>query len=54
MWDHVVSKEHPEWLCKSEDGSIVPPKASPIGFYTNFCLNSPYRQYLFDLTEDYF
>ncbi len=54
MWDHVVSKEHPEWLCKSEDGSIVPPKASPIGFYTNFCLNSPYRQYLFDLTEDIF
>lgn len=52
QWDYYISQKHPEWLCQKEDGSVLPPKASDIGFYTNFCIGSPYADYIQELTDD--
>lgn len=52
MWDGIVSRERPEWLCKTREGETMFPRNNFTGFYTNFCLNSGYKQYIKDLTAD--
>ena len=41
MEDLWVVSEHPEWLCRDENGQSVPSARG-----TNICLNSPYRDFL--------
>ncbi len=51
QWDQYTAEEHPEWLCRDEEGRVassfggmqLPYKA---GFYGTLCLNSPYCDFL--------
>lgn len=45
QWDYLMAQEHPEWVCKNEDGSTNqdPYKA---GFYDFMCVNTPYVDYI--------
>lgn len=58
QWDYYSAINHPEWLSISEDGAILAGPEEHIqkpfnaGFYHVLCLNSPYRQFLFDHTEE--
>lgn len=52
QWDEYTVKEHPEWLALEENGAPSLPSYSDgqsiydAGFYSNLCMNSPYRDFL--------
>ncbi|MFD1430362.1 alpha-amylase family protein [Lacticaseibacillus mingshuiensis] len=53
QWDHVIMREHPEWLCRDPDGEPINMQNTPEpNFYDFICLNSPYRDYLKRFVHD--
>lgn len=51
QWHDVMRKMHPEWRVMDENGSIG---GSPYrdGFYQFMCVNSPYRDFLKEITAE--
>lgn len=51
QWHDVMRKLHPEWRVMDENGSVG---GSPYrdGFYQFLCVNSPYRDFLKDITAE--
>lgn len=52
QWDHKVAREHPEWLIVDEKGATVGGSVFEPGFYHSLCVNTPYRDYLKEITAD--
>lgn len=53
QWDQYCSERHPEWCMRAKTGQdIVASWSTPgyfeDGFYTFLCVNSPYREYVFE------
>ncbi|WP_413112246.1 alpha-L-fucosidase [Thaumasiovibrio sp. DFM-14] len=53
QWDQLQSESHPEWCMQDRHGGpIVADWSKPgyyhDGFYTFLCINSPYRQFVFE------
>ncbi len=46
QWDHYTAREHPEWLCRDENGAPIGNRPFEPGFYQRLCVNSPYRDFL--------
>ncbi|XID93889.1 alpha-amylase family protein [Paenibacillaceae bacterium WGS1546] len=48
-WDVYTVREHPEWIAITADGAYSDYEGKTYfeaGFYTNLCVNTPYRQFL--------
>lgn len=54
QWDDMLSKKHHDWLVLDENGGPFKQKTFKPGFYRNFCLNSPYVDYLKAHIKDIF
>jgi len=55
QWDHRSATQHPEWLTLGVDGKpLDAAHGDPFqpGFYRYLCVNSPYRDFLKDLTRE--
>ncbi|MES2463322.1 MAG: alpha-amylase family protein, partial [Armatimonadota bacterium] len=55
QWDHYTAERHPEWLCVGPDGkpvTMVESGPHEPGFYRYLCLNSPYRDWLKEHTQE--
>lgn len=57
QWDQFISENHPEWCMRNKAGQdIVASWSKPgyfeDGFYTFLCVNSPYRQYVFEEVDE--
>lgn len=57
QWDQRISESHPQWCMRTESGQDVvagwsEPGYLQDGFYTFLCVNSPYRQYIFEEVEE--
>ena len=46
QWDHFTCREHPEWLSVDESGRRPGTPPFEPGFYSRFCLNTPYVDFL--------
>ncbi len=53
QWDMQTVKEHPEWLVRHEWNGTNTNYYEP-GFYTNICVNTPYRDFLKEHVRDIF
>jgi len=51
QWDYLTARAHPEWRMRKPDGGYVG-SSLDYGFYNNLCVNTDYREYLFDLVRD--
>ena len=46
QWDKFTYDEHPEWVSKDIDGSIIKGEGGKPGFYEFLCVNNEYRTFL--------
>ncbi|HDZ22237.1 hypothetical protein LCGC14_0450020 [marine sediment metagenome] len=46
QWDHLLSRQHPEWITLNPQGQQNGTPPYEAGFYNHLCVNSPYRQFL--------
>jgi len=54
QWDHFTAKNNPEWLCVDENGVFGGQKPYEAGFYGFLCVNTKYREFLKEHTEELF
>ncbi|SIQ13108.1 Hypothetical glycosyl hydrolase 6 [Alkalispirochaeta americana] len=52
QWDGWMMREHPEWCCQDEHGGWHGQRPLEAGFYATLCVNTPYRDFLFDHTRE--
>jgi len=58
QWDYYTAREHPEWLAVAPDGRYFGDPSEGYqsfhepGFYHFLCLNSPYREFLKQHTQE--
>lgn len=52
QWDKFTADAHPEWLAVDERGNPIGNAINEPGFYRTLCVNSPYRDFLKDLTGE--
>jgi hypothetical protein len=55
QWDHFSAEAHPEWLIVGADGTLGHGRAENIyapDFYRFLCVNSPYAQFLQEMTKE--
>lgn len=52
QWDHATATEHPEWLARDEQGRPFGTPTFEAGFYRRLCVNSPYRDFLKEHTQE--
>ncbi|WP_240689082.1 alpha-amylase family protein [Ammoniphilus sp. YIM 78166] len=55
QWDHYSAEEHPEWLVRDEQGApyaMGGQKLFDAGFYQFLCVNTPYRDFLKEQTQE--
>ncbi len=57
QWDQRLSESYPQWCMRTKTGAeIVAQWSKPgyfeDGFYTFLCVNSPYREYLFEEVDE--
>jgi hypothetical protein len=45
-WDHRASREHPEWVCRDENGAAYGTRPYQAGFYNHLCVNTSYVDFL--------
>jgi hypothetical protein len=46
QWDHLIARQHPEWLTLTPDGCVNGQKPYEAGFYGRLAVNSPYMDFL--------
>jgi len=46
QWDHLMAKQHPEWLVINSEGKTTGRGLYKPGFYDMLCLNTPYRGFV--------
>ena len=46
QWDNFTYNEHPEWVMKNLDGSIIKGEGGKEGFYEFLCVNTEYKEFL--------
>jgi len=46
QWDYYTAQNHPEWLARNPDGSLVGNGFDTAGFYQTLCINTGYRDFL--------
>lgn len=52
-WDNRIIREHPEWLCRDENGYLINKGNVPEPhFYFDICMNSGYRKFFKEHLED--
>jgi hypothetical protein len=52
MWDKFTAEAHPEWAVCDEKGNPVGTPPLEAGFYRSLCLNTPYVDFLRELTRE--
>ena len=52
QWDYYTATHHPEWVCLQPNGMLMGTPPLEAGFYQHLCLNSPYRDFLKELTGE--
>ncbi|MFP4055129.1 MAG: beta-galactosidase, partial [Phycisphaerae bacterium] len=60
QWDQLSAEQHPEWICRADDGSPITEAQSDQshynafapGFYRFLCVNTAYRDYLKEITRE--
>jgi hypothetical protein len=52
QWDYYSATRHPEWVCLDANGKLIGTPPFEAGFYQQLCLNSPYREFLKELTAE--
>lgn len=52
QWDAHVMTNEPGWLCISPEGGWVGQHPLEPGFYATICLNSPYRDFLYEHVDE--
>ena len=52
QWDYYTAIRHPDWVCLDKNGSLVSTPPFEAGFYQQLCLNTPYREFLKELTAE--
>lgn len=52
QWDGWMMREHPEWCCQDPRGGWHGQAPLEPGFYATLCVNSSYRDFLFDHTRE--
>ncbi|AXX64402.1 hypothetical protein DS830_02505 [Bombilactobacillus bombi] len=52
QWDEYCMLNHPEWLCRTPEGKCINMGDAQPNFNDVLCLNSNYRNYLFDHVND--
>ncbi len=46
QWDHLLARQHPEWITQGPEGQLNGTPPYEAGFYNHLCVNTPYRQFL--------
>ena len=54
QWDELQSARHPEWQIRIPDGQPKNHGFFDAGFYNSLCVNTPYRDFLFEQIRDMF
>jgi hypothetical protein len=52
QWDHLTARQHPEWIVIHADGRLDGTPPFEAGFYRSLCVNTPYREFLKEMTND--
>jgi Hypothetical glycosyl hydrolase 6/Beta-galactosidase trimerisation domain len=52
QWDHYTATRHPEWAARDGEGRVIGTPPFEPGFYQSLCLNTPYREFLKELTAE--
>ncbi|HNR69473.1 MAG TPA: beta-galactosidase trimerization domain-containing protein [bacterium] len=52
QWDLLTAKNHPEWTVLEPDGRLAGTPPFEAGFYRILCVNTPYREYLKEITRE--
>jgi Hypothetical glycosyl hydrolase 6/Beta-galactosidase trimerisation domain len=52
QWDYYSANRHPDWVCLDRNGCRVGTPPFAPGFYQQLCLNTPYREFLKELTGE--
>ena len=46
QWDHLLARQHPEWITQGPNGQLNGTAPYQPGFYNHLCVNTPYRDFL--------
>ncbi|HHX02515.1 MAG TPA: beta-galactosidase [Firmicutes bacterium] len=52
QWDHYTATRHPEWVAVTAAGQFSGTPPFEPGFYRNLCINTPYRDFLKEMTAE--
>lgn len=52
QWDHLTADQHPEWRVVTDEGCLQGTPPYEAGFYRKLCVNSPYRNFLKEHTQE--
>jgi hypothetical protein len=52
QWDYYSANRHPEWVCIAPTGALLGTPPLQAGFNQHLCINSPYREFLKELTAE--
>jgi hypothetical protein len=52
QWDYYTATRHPDWICLDRNGCTIGTPPFEAGFYQQLCLNTPYREFLKELTAE--
>ena len=52
QWDHYTATRYPEWVAHDADGKVIGTPPFEAGFYQMLCVNTPYREFLKELTAE--
>ena len=52
QWDYYSAIHHPEWVCLDASGALMGTPPFEAGFYQHLCVNTPYREFLKELTAE--
>jgi Hypothetical glycosyl hydrolase 6 len=52
QWDYYSATRHAEWVCIEPNGALMGTRPLEAGFYQHLCVNSPYRDFLKQLTGE--
>jgi Hypothetical glycosyl hydrolase 6/Beta-galactosidase trimerisation domain len=52
QWDHYTATRRPEWVARDGEGRVIGTPPFEPGFYQTLCLNTPYREFLKELTAE--
>ena len=52
QWDYHSATNHPEWLIRKKDGAHEGGAFTDAGFYQSLCVNTGYRDFLFEHTAE--